>query len=1353
MAQNVTAPVQADEVVIVEPKLDLDLSVVVYNPLTDDRTTDSDNQGDAGDTIEYTLDISNTSGVDAFDINLSTLLPAQFEPNGTLSIEVITADTSDSLDNVANKFEIVTVADPDSTTGGTRPKLQLKSGENIDILDTETLKLRINGSVSTTAVTGSGITAPTELTWSSIDGVRNQTIDATTDPSQYADNDTERDGSSGTDSDTALNNYYTEDGVSQLPNPDGSDGSDDLQDLISLSGIDPTILKTIPVTSEAATPLPTNTNTTVSNTPTPVAIGEVVTYRLAVTMPEGVNKAVTITDLIPEGMEYIANSAVLKTTGLEGYDDLAFTGDFPKLKTTLDAAVDPDSLTFTFVDDSDALKDVVITGNNRIQDNTFFIEYQAIVKNVAANQDSAVPKEFVETATLSLNDPAGNPITNASGQPFRSNEAKAIVTEPQVNVKTFIINAAGNPQDADGATPPKTDGGIDTAVPKTPTDTATVRIVIDAPAGDDFDATAFDLQMLNALPAGLTFAGNLKLISGNVPDTLTYDPAQKRVRANFDAFPDGGQTIIEFDVIVSDPDPSTAANIVNPATITYTSLSTDNSPNERDGDDGIGAGLNNYADSDPAEISINTPPDTNDAVYSNVVAGSTIPLNGTKLGGSDPDTPSDATNTVESYIINTLPPASQGVVYLGAPSDNKPLTVGQELTPAELQTLQFVATANFVDTTFTYSAKDTIGAIDQTPGTVYISSLNIPPETEDKTYLINPDQTPDAGDPPNVIAPIQNDGNDPDGTVANYRIDTLPDATDGVLFFDADDDNIVDPGEAIEEGALIPAGQVTNIKFKAAATFDGAEFKYSAVDAQGVPDPTRATVTFQAPPQTTGGSQVVEQGQEVPLTNLVASLGTDPDGTVRRFRITSLGNVEATDGKLYLGSVSPANEISVGQEIEAGDIDSLIFVAANGFNGATFEFAAIDNHGNIDATPATFELLIAPETNDAVGELSSGEIIQLSAATGTGGSTMTTQLSEGTDPDKVAADKRPTQYRIDVATITEGKLYLNSVAAANEVTQLPGYDAATNTVTIAAADLANLFFQADSDFVGGVAIEYVAIDEDGLADPTPGTIYLNPPGTNIPPDTNDSAEEIPPGETAQIPGLGGTDPDDPTRDVKEFVITDLSGIEATDGKLYYGDPDDPTAIEIVPYDPAVPTSGTRIPLADIDKIYFKSENGFNGATFKYAAIDNDNVIDPTPATVTLTTPPETTGGKQSIQPDTVNFLNQFPATPGIDPDGGAIVKYRITELPDTADGTLYIGNPNQLGAIEVSAGQDLTPAQLANLYFDANPGFNGGAFEYAAIDDEGSIDLTPAVYTLNGPPETNDASGRVDPGNAIALAL
>ena len=137
----------------------------------------------------------------------------------------------------------------------------------------------------------------------------------------------------------------------------------------------------------------------------------------------------------------------------------------------------------------------------------------------------------------------------------------------------------------------------------------------------------------------------------------------------------------------------------------------------------------------------------------------------------------------------------------------------------------------------------------------------------------------------------------------------------------------------------------------AAPTFDGGSFDIAAVDDDGFPDPTPGTVTLQSPPETTGDRQTVILGQVVPLTNLQSSAaGSDPDGTVTQYRIKDISGIEASDGVLYLGTVSPSTRIQPDQVLTAADLDNLVFDTGAGFNGASFTFAAIDNNGNEDQT-------------------------------------------------------------------------------------------------------------------------------------------------------------------------------------------------------------------------------------------------------------------------------------------------------------------------------------------------------------------------------------------------------------------
>ncbi|MEG5170499.1 hypothetical protein QUB54_30480, partial [Microcoleus sp. AT10-A2] len=86
-----------------------------------------------------------------------------------------------------------------------------------------------------------------------------------------------------------------------------------------------------------------------------------------------------------------------------------------------------------------------------------------------------------------------------------------------------------------------------------------------------------------------------------------------------------------------------------------------------------------------------------------IAPSSTVAIAG--LGGSDPD------GSIASFTINTVPPANEGLVFLGNPDTGGTIvTAGQILTPADINQLFFQSTGNFTKANFTYSATDNQGA-------------------------------------------------------------------------------------------------------------------------------------------------------------------------------------------------------------------------------------------------------------------------------------------------------------------------------------------------------------------------------------------------------------------------------------------------------------------------------------------------------------------------------------------------------------------------------------------------------------------------------------------------------------------
>jgi uncharacterized repeat protein (TIGR01451 family) len=92
----------------------------------------------------------------------------------------------------------------------------------------------------------------------------------------------------------------------------------------------------------------------------------------------------------------------------------------------------------------------------------------------------------------------------------------------------------------------------------------------------------------------------------------------------------------------------------------------------------------------------------------------------------------------------------------------------------------------------------------------------------------------------------------------------------------------------------------------------------------------------------------------------------------------------------------------------------------------------------------------------------------------------------------------------------------------------------------------------------------------------------------------------------------------------------------------------------------------------------------------------------------------------------------LPALQATDPNG-TVVSYRITQLPQTGQGTLL------LNGVPVQANQVLQPGQIDDLVFRSQTGFGGTTFRFTATDNAGAISL-PASVVLNPPGVPGDGN-------------
>ncbi|MEG5122081.1 hypothetical protein QUB74_26725, partial [Microcoleus sp. A2-C2] len=601
---------------------------------------------------------------------------------------------------------------------------------------------------------------------------------------------------------------------------------------------------------------------------------------------------------------------------------------------------------------------------------------------------------------------------------------------------------------------------------------------------------------------------------------------------------------------------------------------------------------NSGAVSPPANANLgstgSTPNQPPVATPTNLAVGpnSSTPVAG--LGGNDPD------GSIASYTINTLPPSAQGILFLGDPANGGvAVTPGQVLTPAQIGQLFFQSTGTFTGANFSYSATDNSGAVSP-PANANLGSTgstpNQPPVATPTNLAVGP----------NSSAPVAGlGGNDPDGSIASYTINTLPPSAQGILF-------LGDPangGVAVTPGQVLTPAQIGQLFFQSTGTFTGANFSYSATDNSGaVSPPANANLgstgsTPNQPPVPTPTPTPLPIPIPVPTpneppaannTNLtlgpnstaqIPGLGkSDPDGSIASYTIDSLP--PAAQGVLFLGD--PANggvAVTPGQVLTPAQIGQLFFQSTGNFTGANFTYSATDNNG-------------------AVSPL----------ATATLGSTAST--------------------------------------------------------------------------------------------PTPNPL-------NLPPVTNNANFTVDPNSSARVPGLGGSDPDG---SIASYTINTLP--PSAQGILFLGDPAN-GGVAVTP--------GQVLTPAQIQQLFFKSTGDFTGANFSYSATDNSGATSPATATVAAISP-------TSNQPPSINNVNFTVPTNGIvqvlglggsDPDG-SIVSYTITSVPPANQGVLFLSDPVN-GDVPVTAGQVLTPAQIGQLFFKSTGDFNGATFSYTATDNLGKV--------------------------------
>jgi len=143
-----------------------------------------------------------------------------------------------------------------------------------------------------------------------------------------------------------------------------------------------------------------------------VTIGEEVTYSLTISLPEGTTTGMVVTDVLPAGLQYVAGSLALDTTGF---------GGTVALPTVTGGASDGDDVVMTF-------GTVTVTGDNDTLNNAFTLTLRALVLDVPGNTGYPTQTNLNNSATLQI----------GSGTVYKSGTATTPVVEPHLTLsKTF----------------------------------------------------------------------------------------------------------------------------------------------------------------------------------------------------------------------------------------------------------------------------------------------------------------------------------------------------------------------------------------------------------------------------------------------------------------------------------------------------------------------------------------------------------------------------------------------------------------------------------------------------------------------------------------------------------------------------------------------------------------------------------------------------------------------------------------------------------------------------------------------------------------------------------------------------
>ena len=513
--------------------------LIVEPPVTVNKTVNP-TVGDAGDTVTYTITLTNPlSGIDAFDVTLDDIVPAE-----------ITYQTGSFINTAGLTPDFIAETPDLNASWATFP-----AGSSSTF--------QFQGEIKTSVTPGDVIYNDAIINFTSLPGTPGQ-------QSPYNTLSYERTGNQS-DPGTTANDYTDTDPATTTINI-------------------PTPIKYLISTSEGHT------------SGTDVAIGEIVRYRISTIIPEGTSENFTIRDLLPTGLLYlddgttqfafISNGSGITSSTLTCTNDNGSSGDPAVIGTGLiDCPLPTGALSNAgtanpFAQGNDPWFAFGNLGNADDDGDREFIiiEFNALTVNITGNQ-------------AGINRTNDFRVYEGGAQVANAQDLTVTVVEPDISINKSV---SAGPYDAG--------------------DTIVYTIVYTNNNSAN-SAAAFDLELDDVVDAALQVQSHTVTPPGY--STVTDNSSGNTIDVGIDRLNPGDSVTITITALIPTDTPA-YLTIPNDADLDYTSLPDNNGTisnptgsnntgvpgtetGERNGDDGVGGALNDYAVEDDADITIRQP--------------------------------------------------------------------------------------------------------------------------------------------------------------------------------------------------------------------------------------------------------------------------------------------------------------------------------------------------------------------------------------------------------------------------------------------------------------------------------------------------------------------------------------------------------------------------------------------------------------------------------------------------------------------------------------------------------------------------------------------------------------------------